>query len=79
MSQPDSWVPNSVPLRAMVVTIDEPSTCAAQPVRDRAQAIAKVKKSKWFDDRKRATSTRRGPAPAISDGSSCLISKFVAA
>jgi hypothetical protein len=43
---PDSRVPKAVPLRAIVVTTDEPSTCPAQAVRDRAPAIARVRNSR---------------------------------
>ena len=47
--------PNSVPLRAMVVTIDELGTSVAHPVNALAAAIATVRKMRWLPARNSAS------------------------
>src|SRR3954469_3526626 len=46
-ADPGSRTPNVVPLRAIVVTTDEPATCPAHSVSVRAAAIASVRNSRW--------------------------------
>ncbi len=54
-------MPNVVPFRAMVVTIEESGTCAAHSVSDLAAPIARVRKNRWLPARKRAKAAPSGP------------------
>ena len=72
-------MPNVVPLRAIVVTIEESGTCAAHSVSALAAAIASVRKNRWLPARKRAKATLSGPASSVRYGSQSRISRFVAA
>ena len=72
-------MPNVVPFRAIVVTIDASATWAAHSVSDLAAAIAMVRKNRWLADRKRAKATPSGPLSSVRCGSQARISRLVAA
>jgi hypothetical protein len=59
-AEPDSRTPYVVPLRAIVVTTEDPRTCPAHAVNVLAAAMARVRNSRWLADRLRAASARRG-------------------
>ena len=60
-----------VPLRAMVVTTLDPSTCSAHRVSDLAPAMARLRKNRWLPARKRPSSTRAGDSRPMSGAAGC--------
>ena len=50
-SEPASRMPYDVPLRHIIVTMLEPSTCSAHIAVDFAAAMARFRKNRWFPDR----------------------------
>ena len=76
-SEPASRMPYDVPLRHIMVTMLEPSTCSAHIAVDFAAAMARFRKNRWFPDRYCAIGTRPSSGSAASCGSRLRIIRVV--
>ena len=70
-------MPYDVPLRHIIVTMLDPSTCSAHIAADFAAAMARFRKNRWLPDRNCASSTRPASGSAAICGSRLRISRLV--